>query len=191
MFTRLTPDQRRCLTQLLKPGESLMDFGCGTGRMALWFSKLGLQVHAYDKELDDDEVVPGVTWEETTFDELCERVWDDDEFLRLLIRSTAFVGWPANSSSTGLSFLVRRMPRVIYVGNTFDSTTCGRQDLWAELSLREVLHHVPDRKNSLIVYGDRIGKRQLLAEEAAAFDQLKVHEYPYDSLGVAHEVESN
>jgi len=182
METRLTHDQGKLLREIVTPGERIIDLGYGSGEMALHFASLGAEVHAYDRHWDwPGEPPPGVAWARSTFIILYERYNADPAFAELIEGSTAFIGWPTNGASWDLSSLVRQMPRVIYVGNTFAGMTCGRQDLWAELCCREVLHHMPDRKNSLIVYGGRAGKRELLAEEAAAIDEVKVRAYPYDS----------
>ncbi len=56
---------------------------------------------------------------------------------------------------------------VIYLGSNFDGVSCGSEEMFHELSRREVLALVPHKFNSLIVYGSQRVQRRLLPEEYA------------------------
>jgi len=90
----------------------------------------------------------------------------------------AFVSWPtpiytwppAPRYAQGLIDLCDAAPVVAYLGSNFGSR-CGNVELWQHLGTREVLAHVPDPRNTLIVYGRkgrRIPGQGLLPEEKAA-----------------------
>jgi hypothetical protein len=58
---------------------------------------------------------------------------------------------------------------------------CGYDGLWRALTAREVLTHIPDRRNTLIVYGPASRPNgRLLPEEYAALHQE--HMWGYDEL---------
>ncbi len=90
----------------------------------------------------------------------------------------AFVSWPP--------YLLLAMPEpriiealpklcaqaavVAYLGSNFGAV-CGNLEFWRHVGTREVLEHVPDPRNTLIVYGRqnaRIPGQGLLPEEKAA-----------------------
>lgn len=89
---------------------------------------------------------------------------------------TAFVSWPSNYASH-IDVLCDRAPTVIYLGVNTDGTCCGTPEMFEKLSKRAVLAHVPDRKNTLIVYGSKRVERALLPEEFAAINIKKVWTY--------------
>lgn len=96
-----------------------------------------------------------------------------------LIR-TAFVSWPRNTFDFGLVRLIERTHFVLYLGKNTDGTACGFPQFWDVLRKREVLAHMPDRANTLIVYGLKKIDRPILPEEYAALYQD--HVYSYDEL---------
>lgn len=87
----------------------------------------------------------------------------------LALRSVnaAFLSWPVNYPC-GLAELIEPVPVVIYLGSNQNGSACGDRSLWLHLKRRNVLLHVPDRRNTLIVYGSRLDQRRhLLPEEHA------------------------
>ena len=90
---------------------------------------------------------------------------------------TAFVSWPPQHYITGLDTILKGARTVAYLGTNFDGTVCGPREMWALLVRREVLAHVPERRNTLIVYGPNEAARDLLPEEHAAIHDYKI--WPY------------
>lgn len=80
----------------------------------------------------------------------------------------AFVSWPTNQNGTGIVRLLERASMVILLGKCTDGTMCGGADLWDHVADREVLAYLPDRPNTLIVYGKGRVTRPLLPDEKAA-----------------------
>lgn len=95
----------------------------------------------------------------------------------------AFLAWPQNSSAAGLLDILVSSQTVVYLGSNFDGMACGGKDLWGHLMQREVLHHVPHRRNSLIVYGLGLVHRAPLLHEIARFTR-KPLEFPADECGL-------
>ena len=63
---------------------------------------------------------------------------------------------------------------VIYLGKNTDGSACGYDKMWEHLRSREVLAHVPDRRNTLTVYGPRVIVRPQTGEEIAFLHDHKV-----------------
>lgn len=91
----------------------------------------------------------------------------------------AFLSWPVNHPTPGLMVIVAMTPCVVYLGKNSDGTACGTPGLFGELLRRKVLAFVPDRTNTLIVYGEQLAEpREPLSEEAAGL--LNTGFLPYD-----------
>lgn len=103
----------------------------------------------------------------------------------------ALVSWPPYLFAPprvlqGLVDLCAASPVVAYLGSNFGSL-CGNPELWRHLGTREVLTHVPDPRNTLIVYGRqgaRIPGQGLLPEEKAV---LYRDVTPFPIYGVTYE----
>ena len=59
------------------------------------------------------------------------------------------------------------IPKIVYLGKNTDGTLCGSPSLYSYLVTREVLHYVPARENTMIIYGDAKVLREPYPEEAA------------------------
>lgn len=159
----ITPEQTEVLRRTVA-GRSVWDLGAGRCDLAVqMFTELGaVHVTAVDKvyaEMDYEAPPPGITLIGKQFHEIEPvPIW------------VAVVSWPDYPRQTpGLVELLRWAERVVYIGSNFDGTCCGSDELWGHLTRREVLAHVPDRRNSLIVYGGvMVSSRTLLPEEYAA-----------------------
>lgn len=90
------------------------------------------------------------------------------------VPTVAFVSWPSNYADMGLVRVVERSQRVIYLGCNTEGTSCGSLMLFEHLCQREVLAHIPDRQNTLIVYGPATVSRKPLGEERAALTPSRV-----------------
>lgn len=98
----------------------------------------------------------------------------------------AHLAWPINNECPGLVPILHHVPTVIYVGCNTDGTSCGNRDLFKHFITREILLHIPNRQNTLIVYGQPTQTpRSKVYEEIAALDQwnspYKI--YPYKKTG--------
>jgi len=79
----------------------------------------------------------------------------------------ALMSWPVNWTCC-LEPFVWGARVVIYLGKCTDGSMCGYDGLWRALTAQEVLAHVPDRMNTLIVYGpDSRPDSRLYPEEHA------------------------
>lgn len=96
----------------------------------------------------------------------------------------AFVSWPLNCQLPGLLDLLAPAGAVIYLGKNTDGVACGWPGFYLDLSAREVLAHVPERRNTLIVYGPQRVNRLPLGEELAGIDFQKCYSY-YTAEGIA------
>lgn len=96
--------------------------------------------------------------------------------------------WPENTSRfAALTTIVKRVPGVVvYVGKNYDGMCCGRVDFWEEVSQREILAMVPEYRNTLIVYGPKRVKRNLVFEEHSGLTMMNQREPYYweDIMGV-------
>ena len=71
-----------------------------------------------------------------------------------------FFSWPIFFSETYDS-LLPSAKKVIYLGQNWGGTSCGSSRFWDELRKREVLDLIPERSNTLIVYGRHLTDAEL------------------------------
>jgi len=167
--------------ELIRPivyQRRVWDLGCGFKNPALpILARLGA---ANVVLVDKDMVIPRPIREKvgvgvrqyTLFSELEEKWKEAPE------NDVALISWPANSGATGLDRVLMWFPTVIYIGANSDGTACGDKDLWEHLTMREVIHYDPQRKNSLIVYGTQAYmNRPKLLEEVWALDHKEMHPF--------------
>lgn len=139
-------------------GRVVHDLGAGNLGLTRRLLDLGaLSVVAVDKERLPRLRDPRIRCVSTTF----EKCLDTPD--------VAFVSWPSNRPLPGLVPLLHRAQLVIYLGKNTDGSACGHWTLFSSLLHREVLAYLPERENTMIVYGDP-GKtvREPLGEEMAA-----------------------
>lgn len=60
-----------------------------------------------------------------------------------------------------------KIPKIVYLGKNTDGTQCGSPALYSYLLTREVLHYVPARENTMIIYGAAKVLREPYPEEVA------------------------
>jgi hypothetical protein len=85
--------------------------------------------------------------------------------------AVAWVSWPTNHVLHGLLPLLSAAEVVIYLGSNTGGSACGWPALYDHFHFREVLAHVPHRRNTLAVYGRQLceaERRPLIGEEVAA-----------------------
>lgn len=84
----------------------------------------------------------------------------------------AFLSWPQNYPMPALEHLLTRADIVIYLGCNTGGSACGTPRLLTRLMTRELLGHVPLRRNTLLVYGEpRKRSGPMTGEEFAALSQ--------------------
>jgi len=76
----------------------------------------------------------------------------------------AFISWPNNHFNPNLLALIRISQIVIYQGSNTGGNACGHPIYFEELRHRKVLEYVPDRRNTLIIYGETLTEPRTFAE---------------------------
>lgn len=158
----LNEEQCERLAPFVK-GKVVLDLGAGDLSLSRVLVQMGAKVVAVDKE-DPGVVVPGVRFVRSYFHDLRERA------------PVAFVSWPVNWHSDIVPILVASTT-VIYLGKNTDGTACGDPNLWEHLRAREVLAYVPDRRNTMAIYGPNFVERDPTGEELASASVLKSMSY--------------
>lgn len=171
-FLRLNEKQLAALRPHVK-GKKLHDLGAGDLAQARILARLGATlVVAVDKEY----LVPHTTSKRIQY---VRAYFDKYEAADI---DNAFLSWPPNTTAYGLVGLVRQAKTIIYIGKNTDLTMCGDRKLWEYLITREVLEYVPDRRNTLIIYGSVLDKpRELKGEERGALEGAVIPLY-YDAV---------
>jgi hypothetical protein len=170
----LSPKQVKALKPFVE-GRTVHDLGAGDLILANQLWDMGaVRVYAIDKSQMPDTAKPGVTPIVSYFSQY-EGPFDKAD--RHEVIDTAFVSWPVNWPEEGLVKLVSRSNFIIYLGKNTDGAACGDIRLFNVLVKREVLAHVPEYRNTLIVYGVLEVERDLLPEERAACDPGRLYSY--------------
>ncbi len=161
----LNEQQREALKPFLS-GRLVHDLGSGNQILSRELIRLGAEkVIAIDKDPYRDAPGHGIEPVTTYFENYQAAI------------HTAFVSWPRNTYDAGLIALIERAECVVYLGKNTDGLACGFPKFWEHLRQREALAHVPDPRNTLIVYGHRGTKRATLPEELAALQQDRLWGY--------------
>lgn len=159
-FGTMTPQMRGAISPYVY-GELVWDLGAGD----LWHSKMLVALGATGVvAVDKEELPPSPDPRIRTTRSYFDAVETPPEGL-----SVAYLAWPINHAHIpGLGQLLSRSRTVVYIGSNTHGSACGGPSLMAHLASRSVLAHIPDPQNSLIIYGEWVGKRALLPEEWAA-----------------------
>lgn len=167
-YGKLTQAQMRAVHGIVK-GRVVTDIGAGNGHLSVALVGLGAaEVIAVDRDLVSLGTLPKVRPVIAHFCEYKEEI------------DVAFMSWPPQYGAQGLAEAAARAETVIYLGSNVDGSVCGPNDLWQVLRFREVLVYLPDRKNTLLVYGRKEGKRPLMPEEFAALNMERI--WGFDEL---------
>ena len=147
-------------------GKVIHDLGCGDLELSRWLIQAGAKkVVAIDRYPPSCSRFTQVTVVVTWFHLYQEPV------------ETVFLSWPINWQDPGLLRMVNEAKLVIYLGSNLDGNACGFREMFEHLLCREVLAHVPDRKNTLVVYGNQVVEREPIPEEFAALNQERVYSF--------------
>lgn len=163
----LSTEQRKAVREVIQ-GRVVTDLGAGNLSLSAELLQLGAtQVIAVDKERAQS-ANPQIQVIQSYF----------KTFLNPI--DVAFVSWPSNWETPGLIEALARSTIAIYLGKNSDGACCGTPKLFDSLHRREVLAHVPERKNTLIIYGSHQVQRPALGEECAAMNLDTL--YSFDDL---------
>jgi len=175
----LTAEMETAIEPFVRDTE-VWDLGAGDLQYAHKLLDLGARVvHAVDKEYRFGEPTPalprikikappGVAIKTRPHMKIVPAYFHEIEVPKNGI-PTAFLSWPPNWHTPGLRGLLAAAKTVIYLGCNTGGSACGTRDLFDPLSQRKVLAHVPHSRNSLIVYGEHVGRRPLVGDEVAVF----------------------
>lgn len=176
MNGRLTAHQDRRLLPIVR-GREVHDLGSGNCVLASRLIDHGARyVYAVDKRYKHEKL-----------EGLPPRVQQVGEYFadwatRWPMIDVAFVSWPQQYAIEGLVTLACVAKTVIYLGSNFDCSACGSPELFRYLRTREVQVHMPDRHNTLIVYGKHLDARRALLPEEYAGLHREGEPYAYGSL---------
>jgi len=148
-------------------GKAVHDLGCGNLDLSRWLVQAGAE-----KVVAIDRYQP-VTLRKPAKIEVIVGYFDN--YLESV--DTAFVSWPINWIDIGLLRMVKEAKTVIYLGSNLDGNACGFREMFQHLLGREVLAHVPNRQNTLIIYGSHTGEREPVPEEFAALNQERMYSF--------------
>jgi hypothetical protein len=176
-FGKLNPRQQRVVSQHVR-GKKVSDLGADDLSMAQELIDLGAyRVFAYDQH-PMGEGTPKIwpDFSHRSFSELAPHFTPD------WCGAAAMLSWPINTLGRGETYaliqILRNCPKVMYLGKNTDGVCCGSDHLYHYLAFREVLDHVPDRQNTLVVYGEeREGRREVLPEEIAGMMNRAIVSY--------------
>lgn len=161
-MSRLSQKQREVLAKHVR-GRVVHDLGAGDCRLSAELLDLGAaEVVSVDKECMPLADRTGLRRVQMLFVDYMHSI-DLDAL------DVVFVSWPVNYFVPGLTALMAEAKTTIYVGKNTDIEQCGWPALFQGLACREVLDAVPERRNTMIVYGDlTIETRPLVGDEFAA-----------------------
>lgn len=152
-------------------GRDVIDLGAGDCRLAVMMLQLGARhVIALDKSFQPSPVA----------EEILQLVGDkklalekEDFGIYALSNAddidVAFISWPANSKDEGgLLSLAARAKTIIYLGSNTDCNQCAGPRLLEHFLWRDLVTHIPSRRNTLLVLGGPLpAKRPPTGEEKA------------------------
>ena len=148
-------------------GRVVHDLGCGdrylSSRLVDWGAD---RVVAIDWAPLGPDRGPLVTTIEQSF---------EDYLKTIPVIDVAFLSWPTTGPSDALVELISGAHRVVYLGQNTGGTICGHPELFRHLMRRPLLAHVPDERNTLLVYGSGAVEREPALEELAGVDLSKVY----------------
>ena len=184
MYGHICDNMKDALRPLVA-GKTVWDMGAGDLSKSKLLLKLGAKkVCAVDRRhpgntsllfVEHSTRIPkGISFVRKSFNEI------DASDLSIEV---AFVSWPLNCNLPGLVSLAMRSETVIYIGCNFNGTQCGFPAFYRHLLHRELVAHVPNKRNVLVaVKGpERASVRKPTPEEWAAMDSsVRCFEELYD-----------
>lgn len=172
----LNPKQREALAQHVR-GRHMTDYGCGDMALACDMLAMGAEhVLCIDKtQVHRKPPHVGITFRHGYFHEI------DGTYPHL------FLSWPVNYLQVEIVKAAVTAETVVYLGKNTDGSACGTPDLFEVLVRREILAYVPDRINTLIIYGSFIAEpneahREPMPEEQAGLTSHVGEILAYESI---------
>ena len=189
-YGHLDRKQAKALRALVQ-GRRVHDLGCGDQTLTRDLVKFGAsEVTAVDCDpvtfrvrlvkigerwLPQRVVNNSITTIKATFEEYAKEQPEID---------IAFLSWPMNRVVRGLLPLVESARMVVYLGTCLGGTYCGFPSLFKHFLGRELLVHVPHKKNTLFIYGGALDTpREGEEEERAGIDSNNI--WPYLGIGIS------
>jgi hypothetical protein len=161
-YGALSPAQAEAIRPYIE-GKTVYDLGAGDLQLAKQLLRLGSgHVVAVDKDYPPLPLPDNLSYTMGYIASIKETV------------EVAFVAWPVNWE-VGLATLFSRIGVVIYLGTNTGGSACGNTSMWEHLITREWLVHLPERANTLVVYGPNRVVRPQLREESCALDLETMH----------------
>ena len=149
----LSPAQQEVVAEHVK-GKLVHDMGFGDATLARVLVNLGArEVIGVDKETVFEGLLDKIHHYRCRFEEFVGEA------------KLIFLSWPINHDNFALLRLVQKAETVIYLGKHTDGTACGWPGLYTHLSSREIHSHLPERKNTLTIYGPARMARPMTGEE--------------------------
>lgn len=181
MQGHLTEAQETVLRDVVKArlrgnvrGHKVYDLGAGSCHLSRILLDLGAsEVVAIDRNPKPDDLpyLPNLSYQQAYFHEL-DPITD----------GIVFLSWPQQYVQ-GLVRLVRQAPTLVYLGCNTDMSACAPTKFWEYIQWRSIKHHVPHKHNTLLVYGDELGPRELVLEEIAGKDRTLIYHYEEQDNG--------
>lgn len=147
MRFRLSDEQVRKLEPFVKD-QSILDLGAAE----LIGSELLLELGARDVLAVDRHPMPTPSSSRIT---TLEAHFHQLEETRPVVFASWIVNWPVN-----IERHLRAAKVIISISKNTDGSSCGYEQMWQLLMMREILLHVPEFKNTLTVYGPASGLRR-------------------------------
>lgn len=107
------------------------------------------------------------------------RIWFD----QMTPFDIAIVSWPINSWQPGLTSLLERANRILYLGKNTNGLSCGDEILFSYFLTRRIEESVQNSVNDMTLYGDRCEKREpetleeisvLMTKEIVAWREVRI-----------------
>ena len=169
----MTIEQKSVLKEVIF-GRTVLELGCGDGSLAMWCAQHASHVTAVDRYPDFPAIPPeNITFKSLYFDACVD------------LADVLLLSWPPNYNCNGLMHHVYKHATIAYLGKNTDGTACGSNEMWGTLVRRDLIKSVPDRKNTLLIYGKCLNWVASLRdeEELAGLSNNGFFKYiPYGSM---------
>jgi len=162
-------DEQRILLQKIVFKRNVLDLGAGDLTLSEWCLRAGAaSVTAVDTYLDRRRI-EGVIPVSCRFQTYLEQTVGDPPHDVLVL------SWPTRYECLGLVDLLKKHPCVVYLGKNTDGQWSGTPGMFEVLQKREILHHIPDTRNTMLVYGNEPVDRSPVLEEKAGMDRENLY----------------
>jgi len=151
-------------------GRKVYDLGAGTCHLSRILLDLGAsEVVAIDRHPKPDDLPyhQNLRYRQAYFHDL-DPITD----------GVAFLSWPQQYIKEIVP-VVAPADTIVYLGCNTDMSACGPDEFWEYVQGRELVAHIPSKRNTLLVYGgpQPEGHRELVLEERAGLDRSRIYSY--------------